>query len=31
MIPLETQLAQAGLALTGASVKLSTYGPPLAA
>ncbi len=27
MIPLETQLAQAGLALTGASVKLSAYGP----
>ena len=27
MIPPETQLAQAGLALTGASVKLSTYGP----
>jgi len=27
MIPPETQLAQAGLALTGASVKLSAYGP----
>ena len=27
MIPLETQLAQAGVALTGASVKLSAYGP----
>ena len=27
MIPPETQLAQAGVALTGASVKLSAYGP----
>lgn len=27
MLPLETQLAQAGLELTGAGVRLSTFGP----